>query len=49
MIERLYQGMTSPDQDYRFEFNGSNLPNGVYLYRLTTDKEVIVDKFMIAR
>ncbi len=49
MIERLYQGMTSPDQDYRFEFDGSNLPNGVYLYRLNTESEVVINKFMIAR
>ncbi len=31
------------------QFDGSALPNGVYLYRLTTDSEVKVEKFMIAR
>jgi hypothetical protein len=31
------------------QFDGSALPNGVYLYRLTTDSEVRVEKFMIAR
>jgi hypothetical protein len=49
MIERLFNQVTTPGQEYRLEFNANNLPNGVYLYRLTTDSEVIVDKFMIAR
>ncbi len=40
---------TSPGQDYRFEFDGSSLPNGVYLCRLTTGSEVLIDKFMITR
>jgi len=25
------------------------LPNGVYMYRLTTDSETVVEKFMIAK
>jgi hypothetical protein len=36
-------------QVYSSQFDGSALPNGVYLYRLTTDSEVKVEKFMIAR
>jgi hypothetical protein len=49
MVQRLFNQVTAPGQEYRLEFNGDNLPNGVYLYRLTTDTNVIVDKFMIAR
>ncbi len=49
MISRLFNEMTQPEQEYRLEFNGAGLPNGVYIYRLTTDSEVIVSKFMIAR
>jgi hypothetical protein len=49
MVERLFNQVTQPGQEYRLEFTGYNLPNGVYLYRLTTDSEVIIDKFMIAR
>lgn len=49
MVERLFQGVASPGQEYRFEFDGSSLPNGVYLYRLTTDTEVVTNKLIIAR
>lgn len=49
MIKRLFQGETSPDTEYRFEFDGSNLPAGVYLYRLTTEKEVVTSRFLISR
>ncbi len=49
MVQRLFNQVTEPDQEYRLEFNGSNLPNGVYLYRLTTNSETIVEKFMIAK
>jgi len=49
MVEAIYNGMAQPNVDYRFEFNGNDLPNGVYIYRLTTESEVKTDKFMIAR
>ncbi|MFT6998172.1 MAG: hypothetical protein ACJAQ4_001932, partial [Cryomorphaceae bacterium] len=35
--------------EYRFEFDGSALPSGVYIYRLTTQNEVLIEKFMISR
>ncbi len=49
MIESLFTGVAQPNSDYRFEFDGSQLPNGVYMYRLTTDGEIMNEKFMIAR
>ncbi|MEM9051644.1 MAG: T9SS type A sorting domain-containing protein [Bacteroidota bacterium] len=49
VIEMLFSGMTDPNSEYRFEFDGSVLPNGVYLYRLTSEGEVKIEKFMIAR
>ena len=49
MIEAIFSGIAQPNADYRFEFNGSDLPNGIYIYRLTTESEVKTEKFMIAR
>jgi hypothetical protein len=48
-IADLFNGVTVKDTEYRLEFNGASLPNGVYIYRLTSKDEVIVEKFMIAR
>jgi len=48
-IALVYSGVAQPGNDYRFEFDGSDLPNGVYLYRLTTESDVYNEKFMIAR
>ncbi len=49
LIESLFSGEASSETNYRFEFDGSSLPNGVYLYRLTTTNEVLNERFMIAR
>lgn len=48
-VAQVFNGMAEPTTDYRFEFDGSSLPNGVYIYRLNTNEEVITEKFMIAR
>lgn len=48
-VAEVFNGFAEPSSEYRFEFDGSNLPNGVYIYRLTTDTEVKTEKFMIAR
>ncbi len=49
LVDAIFTGNTQPNNEYRFEFDGSSLPSGVYIYRLTTENEVINDKFMIAR
>ncbi|MCZ4409078.1 FG-GAP-like repeat-containing protein [Cryomorphaceae bacterium 1068] len=49
LIDGLFNGIAMPNNDYRFMFDGSSLPNGVYIYRLTTEREIINEKFMIAR
>jgi hypothetical protein len=48
-VADLFNTNAQKDVEYRLEFNGAGLPNGVYIYRLTTGSEVIVDKFMIAK
>jgi len=49
LVEQIFNQVTVPGQPYRLQFDGSGLPNGVYLYRLTTESETITEKFMIAR
>ena len=49
VIDGIFTGNTQPNNEYRFEFDGSALPNGVYIYRLTTESEVLNQKFMIAK
>jgi hypothetical protein len=49
LVDAIFTGVAQPNNDYRFEFDGSSLPNGVYIYRLTTETEVVNDKFMIAK
>lgn len=49
LVESIFAGAIQPDTEYRFDFDGSALPNGIYIYRLTTETEIINEKFMIAR
>ncbi len=48
-ISTIFNQVANGGQEYRVNFEGTFLPNGVYIYRLTTGNEVIVEKFMIAR
>jgi hypothetical protein len=48
-VSTLYNQVAQAGMEYRVDFNGSSLPNGVYVYKLTTDNETIINKFMIAR
>jgi hypothetical protein len=47
LVKEIFSGVASPENTYRYEFDGSELPQGIYLYRLTTDREILTDKFMI--
>jgi hypothetical protein len=49
LIRSIFNATAEEGIDYRFNFDGSHLPNGVYLYRLSTTHDVMVEKFMIAR
>jgi hypothetical protein len=48
-IAVLFNKEAQQSEEYCLQFDGSYLPNGIYVYRLTTGKEIIIDKFMIAR
>lgn len=49
LIHTLMNERTLVGQQYRFTFDASFLPNGVYLYRLSTESDVKVEKFVIAK
>ncbi len=49
MIETLFNQNANADQVYRLDFNTAQLPNGIYLTKMTTDTDVIVKKVMVAR
>ena len=48
-VATLFNEVAQADREYRLDFNGAALPNGIYVYRMTTDNETIIDKFMIAK
>ena len=48
-VATLFDQEAQGGSEYRLDFNGAALPNGVYIYRLTTEKQTIIEKFMIAK
>jgi hypothetical protein len=48
-IQTLFNQDIQQGVEYRVEFDGTALPNGVYIYRLTSDHGVVIHKFMVAR
>ncbi len=49
MVEALFNQEAEAGVEYRLDFNGNNLPNGVYIYRMTTENEVVIDKFIMSK
>ncbi len=49
VVETLFNTMSEKDVENRVDFNGLDLPNGVYIYRMVTENQTIVNKFVIAR
>jgi hypothetical protein len=46
LISTLMNGMVIGGNQYRVQFDSSSLPNGVYLYRLTTSGHVFTERFL---
>ncbi len=49
LATKLFAGMTTGQSTRRLEFDGSALPNGVYIYKLTTSELVLQEKLLLAR
>jgi len=49
VVKQLFNQEAQAGNTYRTEFNGLNLPNGVYIARLITGNNVEIEKIMIAR
>jgi len=48
-VQTLYAGNAEPELEYKLEFNGRSLPNGMYIYKLTTSGDVVIQKFLLSR
>lgn len=48
-VKAMFSQVANAGQVYRLDFNGSNLPNGMYITKLTSDSDISVKKVMIAR
>jgi hypothetical protein len=48
-VATLYNQVANQGQEYRIDFDGTALANGLYIYRMSTDDSVVIEKFMIAR
>jgi len=49
LIESLFSGEAKAEIPYRLQFDGSSLPNGIYVYKLTKENVVEIEKFVISR
>jgi len=49
LIETLYRGNAAADHEYNFVFEGGDLANGIYLYKLTTEKSTYIERLMLSK
>jgi len=49
LIKTVYNGEVKANQEYRFEFDGSDLPNGLYLYKVMTPESEHVGKLLLIK
>ncbi len=49
LVETLFHQNAHENQEYRIGFDGSNLPHGLYIVKLTSKNEVAINKVMISR
>ncbi|MCH2215726.1 MAG: T9SS type A sorting domain-containing protein [Flavobacteriales bacterium] len=49
IVDELYSGFVISEITYRLDMNRQDLPNGVYLFRLTKSDEIMMGKFIISK
>jgi len=49
LVETIFHQNAHGNQEYRVEFDGSNLPHGLYIVKLTSKNEVAINRVMIHR
>jgi hypothetical protein len=47
LIQTLFNGDVSGEQEYKVEFDGSALTDGIYIYKMTTNDGVITGKMIL--
>lgn len=49
VVETLFSQMAQANVEYRLDFNGLALPNGIYLTKLVTNSDTQIEKLMISK
>jgi hypothetical protein len=49
LIQNLYNGEVEKNREYKTEFDGSSLPAGIYIYKMTTNEEIFTGKMMLIK
>ncbi len=49
LIGQINEGSATKNKPVNFNYNTASLPNGVYLYKVVTNADVYVEKFVIKR
>jgi myo-inositol-hexaphosphate 3-phosphohydrolase len=47
LIQTLFNGSVNENQEYKVEFDGSALSNGIYIYKMTTNGVVFTGKMIL--
>ncbi|MBK5285704.1 MAG: T9SS type A sorting domain-containing protein, partial [Bacteroidia bacterium] len=48
-VATLFNAPTAENVTYKVEFDGANYPDGVYIYRISTDSEAYFDKLILIK
>jgi len=48
-VASLYEGKVIGGQNYSLIFDGANLPDGIYIYRITTSEKSYYNKLILMK